>query len=253
MIEEIKNKVAFITGAANGMGLATAKAFAEAGSIAILADINEPAAQTQAEQITHQGYKAFAVHCDVADEENVAAIIKNIVEKFGRIDYAFNNAGVQSSAAEIADVSNEEYDRILNINLKGVWNCMKYELQQMRKQGGGAIVNNSSMGGLVGLPGRAAYHASKHGVLGMTKSVALEYATKGIRVNAICPGIIATPMVEDMLKKEPKAMEELMKVVPMQRLGKPEEIASVVLFLCSNAASYIIGQAIPVDGGYTVQ
>ncbi len=214
-------------------------------------DINEPAAQ--AEQINSEGYKAFALRCDVADEESVATAMQTVVEKFGSIDYAFNNAGVQSTAKEIADVSNEEYDRILDINLKGVWNCMKHEIRQMRKQGSGAIVNNSSMGGLVGLPGRAAYHASKHGVLGMTKSVALEYATKGIRVNAICPGIISTPMVDNMLKKEPEAMDELMKVVPMKRLGKTEEIASVVLFLCSEGAGFIIGQGISVDGGYTIQ
>ena len=150
-------------------------------------------------------------------------------------------------------MSNETYERILDINLKGVWNFMKYELQQMRKQGSGAIVNNSSLGGLVGVPGRAAYHASKHGILGLTKSAALEYAQQGIRINAVCPGIIVTPMVEGMLTNEAEAMDILIQQLPIKRLGKAEEVADVVLWLCSNASTYVIGQAISVDGGYTVQ
>jgi NAD(P)-dependent dehydrogenase (short-subunit alcohol dehydrogenase family) len=250
MNNEFKDKVAFITGAAGGMGLAAAKAFAEAGAIVVLADINEP--NQQAQQLTAAGHTAIAVRCDVADEENVQRVIETIVAQFGRLDLAFNNAGVQSPALETADVSNQEYDRVLTVNLKGVWNCMKYELQQMRKQGSGAIVNNSSLGGLVGLPGRSAYHASKHGVLGLTKSAALEYATQGIHINAVCPGIILTPMVDRMLNQEADAMALYTKDVPMARLGRAEEVASVVLFLCSSAASYVIGQAIAVDGGYTV-
>ncbi|WDF77200.1 SDR family oxidoreductase [Mucilaginibacter sp. KACC 22773] len=250
-METMKDQVALVTGAASGMGLAAAKAFAEAGATVVLVDINEPAAQ--AAQIVAAGHKAIAIRCDVTDEKNVEATIGKVVSTFGRLDAAFNNAGIQSQAMELADVSGEEYDRILSVNLRGVWNFMKYELQQMRRQGSGTIVNNSSLGGLVGVPGRAAYHASKHGILGLTKSAALEYATKGIRINAVCPGIIATPMVEDMLANEADAMQEMMKVVPMERLGRPEEVAAVVLWLCSPAASFIIGQAIAVDGGYTVQ
>lgn len=248
---DFKDKVAVVTGAASGMGLATAKAFAEAGATVVLTDINEPTAQ--AEQIVAMGQKAVAIRCDVTDEKNVEATIQQIVSQFGRLDFAFNNAGIQIPATEVADVSNEEYDKILGINLKGVWNFMKYELKQMRLQGSGAIVNNSSLGGLVGVPGRAAYHASKHGILGLTKSAALEYADRGIRINAVCPGIISTPMVESMLASETGVMEEMMKDVPIKRLGRSEEVADVVLWLCSNASTFVIGQAIAVDGGYTAR
>lgn len=251
MKEEFKDKVAVVTGASMGMGLAAARAFAAAGATVALVDIKD--ATAQAEELVATGYKAEAFLCDVADEAQVKAIIDKIVAKFGRLDFAFNNAGIQSPAQELADVSNETYDRILNVNLKGVWNFMKYELQQMRKQGSGAIVNNSSLGGLVGVPGRAAYHASKHGILGLTKSAALEYAEQGIRINAVCPGIIVTPMVEDMLANEAEAMDILIQQLPIKRLGKAEEVADVVLWLCSNASTYVIGQAISVDGGYTVQ
>lgn len=251
MEQQWKDKVALVTGAAGGMGLAAAKAFAEAGATVVLIDINEPKAQ--AASIDPTGKKAIAICCDVSDEKAVEATVAQVVSTFGRLDFAFNNAGIQAAATELADVENEVYDRVLDINLKGVWNFMKHELLQMRKQGSGAIVNNSSLGGLVGVPGRAAYHASKHGILGLTKSAALEYAAKGIRINAICPGIITTPMVQTMLDEEPAAMDELIKVVPAKRLGTAEEIASVVLFLSSSAASYITGQAIAVDGGYTVQ
>ena len=179
-------------------------------------------------------------------------MIEQTVSAFGRLDAAFNNAGVQSPAIETADASGEEFDRVNAINLRGVWNCMKYELLQMRKQRSGAIVNNSSLGGIVGLPGRAIYHATKHGVLGLTKSAALEYAALGIRINAICPGTINTPMVADMLAKEPDAMKEILRDQSIGRLGEPEEIASVVLWLCSPGASFVIGHALVVDGGYTV-
>ena len=168
------------------------------------------------------------------------------------MDTAFNNAGVQSPAIEMADASGEEFERVIGINLRGVWNCMKYELRQMRKQGSGAIVNNSSLGGLVGLPGRAIYHASKHGVRGLTKSAALEYAARGISINAICPGTIDTPMVAEMVAKDPEAMKEILKEQTIGRLGKPEEIASSVLWLCSPGAAFVIGHALAIDGGFTV-
>jgi len=253
MTASFENKVALVTGAGSGMGLATAKAFAEAGAAVVLADNREEAAHAAAKSLLAAGHRALAVHCDVADEKQVAAMVEQTVASFGRIDAAFNNAGVQSPVAETADASGEEFDRVNAINLRGVWNCMKSELRQMREQGSGAIVSNSSLGGLVGVAGRGVYHASKHGVLGLTKSAALEYAARGIRINAVCPGIIETPMVEGMLTSEAEVMKEMMKDVPIGRLGRPEEIAAAVLWLCSPGASFVIGHALVVDGGYTIR
>ncbi|MGX9571603.1 glucose 1-dehydrogenase [Mesorhizobium sp. f-mel] len=248
-----EDKVALITGAASGMGLATATAFAQAGAAVALADVNEAAVRAAAETLASAGHRAIAIQCDVADLEQVAAMVKKTVDEFGRLDAAFNNAGVQSPVAETADADPKDYDFVMGVNLRGVWNCMKYELLQMREQGSGAIVNNSSLGGLVGIAERGIYHASKHGVVGLTKSAGLEYAAKGIRINAVCPGIVETPMVTGMLETQPEAMDALMQVVPIGRLGKAEEIADAVLWLCSDAASFIVGHALPVDGGYTVQ
>lgn len=247
------NKVALVTGAASGMGLAAAKAFAEAGAAVALADVNKNAVRAAADALSSSGHRAIAIQCDVAEMEQVAAMVEQTVAEFGRLDAAFNNAGVQSPVAETADADPEDYDFVMGVNLRGVWNCMKYELLQMRQQGSGAIVNNSSLGGLVGIAERGIYHASKHGVVGLTKSAGLEYAARGIRINAICPGIIETPMVTGMLETQPEAMDALMQVVPMSRLGKAEEIAEAVLWLCSDASRYIVGHALPVDGGYTVQ
>src|SRR5438874_8561384 len=253
MTASFENKVALVTGAGSGMGLATAKAFAEAGAAVVLADNREEGAHAAAKSLLAAGHRALAVHCDVADEKQVAAMVEQTVASFGRIDAAFNNAGVQSPVAETADASGEEFDRVNAINLRGVWNCMKYELRQMREQGSGAIVNCSSMGGLIGLPGRAIYHASKHGVIGLTRSAALEYASRGIRINAVCPGAIETPMVADMMAKESITMEDMVRDQPIGRLGRPEEIAAAVLWLCSPGASLVIGHALAVDGGYTAQ
>ena len=246
-----ENKVALVTGAASGMGLATARAFAEAGAAVALVDVQENAVRSAAEELISAGHKAIAVRCNVADEAEVAGMVDQTVSAFGRLDAAFNNAGVQSPAVETANSTSEEFDRVNAINLRSVWSCMKYELRQMRKQGSGAIVNCSSIGGLIGLPGRAIYHATKHGVIGLTKSAALEYASRGIRINAVCPGTIDTPMVADMLAKEPEVMKEILKEQPIGRLGRPEEIASAVLWLCGPGASFVIGHALAVDGGFT--
>src|SRR5229473_1523547 len=253
MNSSFENKVALVTGAGSGMGLAAARAFAAEGAAVALADVNEAAARAVAEQLVAAGHNAIGIHCDVADEAQVKAMVEQTVSAFGRLDAAFNNAGIQSPVAEVADASGEEFDRVNAVNLRGVWSCMKYEMLQMREQGSGAIVNNSSLGGIVGLPGRAAYHAGKHGVLGLTKSAALEYASRGIRINAVCPGIIDTPMVSGMLVSQAEAMKELMKDQPIGRLGRADEIAAAVLWLCSSGASFVIGQALAVDGGYTVR
>src|SRR5256886_9245698 len=249
-----ENKVALVTGAASGLGLATAKAFAEAGASVVLADWDEKAVKAAAEDLAAKGHKTLAVLCDVSDDNQVEEMVKKTVSFFGRLDAAYNNAGVQNALADAADQTREDFDRVMSINLRGVWSCMKYELQQMRKQGSGAIVNCSSIGGLVGGAERGIYHASKHGVLGFTKSAALEYAARGIRVNAVCPGLIWTPMVDQMVAEgQGEAMKAMEKSVPMQRVGRPDEIASAVLWLCSEAASYVTGQSISVDGGYIMR
>jgi NAD(P)-dependent dehydrogenase (short-subunit alcohol dehydrogenase family) len=250
-----ENKVALITGAASGLGLATAQAFAEAGASVVLADWNEKAVQSAAKDIADKGHKTLAVACDVADDAQVEAMVKQTVATFGRLDAAYNNAGVQNVLAETADSPRDDYDRIMAINLRGVWSCMKFELQQMREQGSGAIVNCSSLGGLIGGARRGTYHAAKHGVIGFTKSAALEYATRGIRVNAVCPGLIQTPMSDQMIAAgQGEELDKMLKTyVPMQRLGSPQEIADAVLWLCSSAASYVTGQSISVDGGFVMR
>ncbi len=250
-----ENKVALVTGAASGLGLATATAFAESGAAVVLADWNETAVQTAANAIAANGHKTLAITCDVSDDAQVEAMVKQTVAAFGRLDAAYNNAGVQNVLAETADSPPDDYDRIMAINLRGVWSSMKFELQQMRAQGSGAIVNCSSLGGLIGGSRRGTYHAAKHGVIGLTKSAALEYATRGIRVNDVCPGMIQTPMSDKMIAEGqgPELDRMLNTFVPMKRLGRPEEIAAAVLWLCSDAASYITGQSISVDGGYVMR
>ena len=249
-----EGKVALVTGAASGMGLATAKAFAASGASVALADRNEQAVRSAAEQLIAQGHNALALVCDVSDDAQVEAMVRQAIAVFGRLDMAYNNAGVQNVLAETADTTREDYDRVMGVNLRGVWSSMKFELQQMRKQGGGAIVNCSSLGGLVGGAERGIYHAAKHGILGFTKSAALEYAARGIRINAICPGLIWTPMVDQMVEAgQGDAMKTMEKSIPMGRVGRPEEIADVVLWLCSDAASYVTGQSISVDGGFIMR
>jgi NAD(P)-dependent dehydrogenase (short-subunit alcohol dehydrogenase family) len=249
-----QGKVALVTGAASGIGLATAAAFAEAGASVALADWNETEVRTAADELTAQGHKAIAIRCDVADDAQVEAMVARTVEAFGKVDAAYNNAGVQNVLAETADTTREDYDRVMGINLRGEWSCMKFELQQMRKHGSGAIVNCSSLGGLVGGAGRGIYHAAKHGVLGFTKSAALEYAARGIRINAICPGLIWTPMADQMVAGgQGDALQAMEKSIPMGRVGRPEEIANAVLWLCSDAASYVTGQSISVDGGFIMR
>jgi NAD(P)-dependent dehydrogenase (short-subunit alcohol dehydrogenase family) len=248
---DFAGQVALVTGASSGMGLATARAFAEQGASVVLADINEEALRAASDELTAADHRVLGVLCDVSDEAQVAGLVERAVATFGRLDMAFNNAGIMISPSDAADEPADNFDRVSAINLRGVWACMKHELRQMREQGSGAIVNCSSLGGLVGLPGRASYHASKHGVLGLTKSAALEYAPRGVRINAVCPGTIDTPMVADMLAKGELDMAEAIRNQPIGRLGTADEIAAAVLWLCSPGASFVVGVALPVDGGYT--
>src|SRR3989440_4790875 len=249
---DFSGKVALVTGAASGMGLATAQAFAAAGAAVVLADFREEAVKAVTEQLIAPGHKALAVCCEVSDDAQVAAMVDRAVAAFGRLDAAFNNAGVMARIAPTADSTREDWDRVIGVNLRGVWSCMKHELRQMQRQGEGAIVNNASVGALTGNPGIGSYIASKHGVVGLTRTAALEYIKHGIRVNAVNPGLIDTQVARDVVSGDEEAYAEIAKHVPIGRAGRPEEIASVVLWLCSPGASYVVGHALTVDGGMTV-
>jgi NAD(P)-dependent dehydrogenase (short-subunit alcohol dehydrogenase family) len=246
-------QVALINGAAMGVGFATARAFAEAGASVVLSDLDDHALDTAVTALSDAGHDVLGVRCDVADEAAVAAMVATAVSRYGRVDMAYNNAGMQVPRIDAADEEAANFDRVTAVNLRGVWACMKHELAQMRAQGHGAIVNCSSIGGLIGNPGLASYHATKHGVIGLTTSAALDYAARGVRVNAVCPGTIDTPMVSAMIEKGALDVELLLAATPMKRLGRPEEIAEAVLWLCSPGASYVTGVALPVDGGYVAQ
>jgi NAD(P)-dependent dehydrogenase (short-subunit alcohol dehydrogenase family) len=249
---DFSGKVALVTGAASGMGLATAQAFAEAGAAVVLADFREDAVKISAQKLAGSGHRAIAVRSDVSDDLQVAAMVDYTVAEFGRLDAAFNNAGVMARIAPTADSTREEWDRVIGINLRGVWSCMKYELRQMQNQGSGAIVNNASVGALTGNPGIGSYIASKHGVVGLTRTAALEYIKHGVRVNAVNPGLIDTQIARDVVSGDEQAYNDIAKHVPIGRAGTPEEIASVVLWLCSPGASYVVGHALTVDGGMTI-
>lgn len=244
---DFKGQVALVTGAGSGIGLATAKAFAQSGAAVVLAGHNEEMMETTAKQLKAAGHQALAVTCDVEDEKQAVATVERAVSTFGRLDMAYNNAGILGPMCPMMEETAEGFDEVSAVNLRGVWTFMKHELLHMKKQGNGAIVNCSSLGGLVGLPGRAAYHATKHGVIGLTKSAALDVAAQGIRVNAVCPGCIETPMGDAI---DPSAMKEFLKQQPIGRMGRPEEVAAAVLWLCSPAASMVLGVALPVDGGF---
>jgi NAD(P)-dependent dehydrogenase (short-subunit alcohol dehydrogenase family) len=218
----------------------------------VLADVREDAVKTEAQKLVAAGYRAIAIRCDVSDDAQVERMVDRTVAEFGRLDAAFNNAGVMARIAPTADSTREDWERVIGVNLRGVWSCMKHELRQMERQGGGAIVNNASVGALTGNPGIGSYIASKHGVVGLTRTAALEYVKHGIRVNAVNPGLIDTQVARDVVSGDEEAYAEIAKHVPIGRAGRPEEIASAVLWLCSPGASYVIGHALTVDGGMTV-
>lgn len=250
-IDTMKGKrVALVTGAAMGIGLACAEAIAKAGYMTVLVDIKEPS--EQARKLVEEGFGTVAYRCDVSDTLAVKEMIEWVVGKYGRLDAAHNNAGIQTPQRPMAEITDEEFDRTVAVDLKGVWNCMRYEIIQMLKQGSGAIVNTSSQGGVTGFPGQAAYIACKHAIIGLTRTAAIDYAAKGIRINAVCPGVIRTPMAEDLIHRNPELETELVRDIPAGRLGKPEEIANAVLWLCSPQASFVDGHALLVDGAFSI-
>ena len=248
MSKLLEGKVALVTGGASGIGRATALAFAREGSKLVIADVNAEGGEETVRLVKENGGDALFVRCDVSIASDVEGMVNKAVEAYGRLDCAFNNAGVGVLKSTV-ECTEEEWDYTISVNLKGVWLCMKYEMLQMLKQGSGAIVNTSSAAGLVGTQGHAPYTASKHGVVGITKVAALDGAPSGIRVNAVCPGGVLTPMLEPLLVAEPQMKEFMQKMHPIGRIGKPEEIAEAVLWLCSDAASFVTGVAFPVDGG----
>lgn len=246
-------KVALVTGAASGIGAAAARIFAAHGERVVVSDMNESGGQATAARITGADGEAIFVRADVSVAADVQALVSTTVENFGRLDHAFNNAGIEGEQAPLAEIAEDDWDRLIGINLRGVWLCMRAEIPAMLERGGGAIVNNASVAGLVGFAGAGAYTASKHGVVGLTRAAALDYAQLGLRVNAVCPGIIDTPMVARAVEGNPELAAGLKAGEPIGRLGTPEEIGEAAYWLCSDAASFMTGQAVAVDGGFTAQ
>ena len=250
---DLKGKVAIVTGAASGIGRESALAFARAGAKVVAADITVDGGEETVRMIKDMGGEAVFVQVDVTKADEVKGMVDTAVATYGRLDFAHNNAGIEGMAGPCVACTEENWDRTININLKGVFLCCKYEIPEMLKAGGGSIVNTASVAGLVGFGGIPAYTASKHGVAGLTKTIALDYAKENIRCNAVCPGVIHTPMIDRFTGGDPAAMEAMIATEPVGRLGKPEEIADAVVYLCSDEASFITGAAIPVDGGFVAQ
>jgi len=246
----LEGKIALVTGAASGIGAAAAEIFAEKGAKVVVSDIAEAGGLATVERIRSAGGDAIFQQCNVAKVDEVIALVKKAVDTYGRLDCAFNNAGVEGEAATTPNCSIENFDLNIDVNLKGVFLCMKYQINQFLAQGGGGtIVNTASVAGLVAAKGVPAYVAAKHGVVGLTKTAAIEFAKKGIRVNAVCPGGIRTQMLERSIKDKPWVEKSLLRLQPIGRLGEPAEVGRVVVFLCSDEASFVTGHAMPVDGG----
>ncbi len=253
MDKQMEGKVALVTGASSGIGRATALAFAREGAKVVVADVQVEGGEETEQMINEAGGEAIFVMTDVSNAAEVERLINRAVKTYGRLDCAHNNAGIEGVTALTAECTEENWDRTININLKGVWLCMKYEIPQMLKQGSGAIVNTASVAGLVGFQGSPAYCASKGGIIQLTRAAALEYAAKGIRINAVCPGVIRTPMVERVTGGKPEVEAQFAALEPVGRMGTPEEIAEAVVWLCSDAASFVTGHPMVVDGGLVAQ
>ncbi|MBA4228534.1 MAG: short chain dehydrogenase [Hyphomonas sp.] len=246
------DQVVMVTGGASGIGAATVRAFCAAGAAVVIADILDEEGEALASEMSASGHQALFVHCDVSLEPDIMAAVAAARDHFGGLHHAFNNAGIEGEALPVDQATNENWARVIEVNLRGVWWCMKHQIPVMRATGGAcSIVNCASIAGLTGFAGIAAYAASKHGVVGLTRSAALDLAEQSIRVNAISPGVIQTPMIDRFAGTDASARAGLVTRVPMARIGRPEEIASAVLWLCSHGASYMTGQAIAVDGGWT--
>lgn len=249
--QQFSGKAVLVTGAANGIGRAAALAFAREGARVAVCDIDAEGGKQTAAMIAGKGGEAIFIKVDIAQAAEVESMIDKVVATYGRLDCAFNNAGIEIEHLPLAESDEAVFDRIMSVNVKGVWLCMKHEIRQMLKQGGGVIVNTASVAGLVGAPLQPIYAASKHAVVGMTKTAAAEYGKAGIRINSVCPGIIRTPMLERALEREPRREKSIVKVHPIGRLGEAEEIANAALWLCSDSASFVTGHQLAVDGGLT--
>jgi NAD(P)-dependent dehydrogenase (short-subunit alcohol dehydrogenase family) len=244
-------KTALVTGGASGIGRGVALAFAQAGAQVVVADIDVEGGEATVRQIRQAGSRALFVRTDVAWAQDVEALLAATVQTFGRLDCAFNNAGVELETQRLAESDEDLFDRMMAINVKGVWLCMKHEIRQMLAQGGGAIVNAASVAGLVGAPKHSIYAASKHAVVGLTKSAAAEYGRKGIRINDVCPGVIRTAMLDRAIEREAGSEEAMVRMHPIGRLGEIEDVAAAVLWLCSDAAGFVTGHSLAVDGAMT--
>ena len=253
MAGELEGKIALVTGAGSGIGRESALAFGASGAQVMVSDVVVEGGEETVARIKAAGGEATFMRADVSQRADVEALIRQTVETYGRVDCAHNNAGIEGDMAPTADCTEANWDRTIAINLKGVWLCMKYEIPQMLEQGGGVIVNTSSVAGLVGFLNLPAYAATKHGVAGLTRTAALEYAQQGIRVNAVCPGVIHTPMIDRIVGGDAEAEAQFTALEPVGRMGSPAEVAQAVVWLCSDAASFVTGVAMPVDGGFVAQ